>query len=144
MIEYALTPESCAVAHHVEEMSPGGDIDHLVATPGGLWVIETKHRRVRPTSEFRKVLRHIARKVEAVREWAPETPVTGCLVFSEQTKTDPTYDHRGETIRAFSDPKELAHALREEVHGMGGSRELARRVWKLGKSEVPDQSMPAG
>ena len=32
-IEYALTRDACAVAHHVEEIARVGDIDHLVATP---------------------------------------------------------------------------------------------------------------
>ena len=37
VIEYALTRERCAVAHHVQGISKVGDIDHLVATPKGLW-----------------------------------------------------------------------------------------------------------
>ena len=44
-IEFALTRERCAVAHRVQEIATVGDIDHLVATPNRLWVIETKHRR---------------------------------------------------------------------------------------------------
>ncbi len=52
-IEYALTRERCAVVHHVEEIAKVGDIDHLVATPRGLWVIETKHGRV-PSSNCRR------------------------------------------------------------------------------------------
>ena len=44
-IEYALTSKRCAAAHHVEGIARIGDIDHLVATPRGLWVIETKHGR---------------------------------------------------------------------------------------------------
>ena len=54
-IEYALTRERCAVAHHVEGIARVGDIDHLVATPRGLWVVETKHRLV-PRSEFPETL----------------------------------------------------------------------------------------
>ncbi len=134
-IEYALTRESCAVAHHVEEIARVGDIDHLVATPGALWVIETKHGRV-PKPHFRKVLRRIARNVEAVREWAPpNTKVTGCLVFgSEQERRPaPSYSHGSETIKAFADPAALRRALRKEADRTGGSADLARRVWKLGK-----------
>ena len=144
-IEYALTQASCAVAHHVEEIARVGDIDHLVATPRALWVIETKHRRV-PKSDFPEVLRRIARNVQAVREWAPGTPVTGCLVFASEQEQPPkpTYRHGQETIRAFADPTALMRALRNEAHVTGGSEELARRVWKLGKLEAPDQSVPAG
>ena len=80
-IEYALTRERCAVAHHVEGIARVGDIDHLVSTPRGLWVIETKHRSV-PRSDFQETLRRIALNVKAVRDWAPGMRVTGCLVFA--------------------------------------------------------------
>lgn len=139
-IEYALTPDSCAVAHHVEEVAPIGDIDHLVATPNGLWVIETKHARV-PRRDFPKVLRNIAANVEEVRQWAPGTPVTGCLVFGSdgQKRPKPTYAHGKETIRAFADRNALVRALRKEARQSGGSPELAKRVWALGRLETLDQ-----
>ena len=132
-IEYALTRDACAVAHHVEDIARVGDIDHLVATPAGLWVIETKHRRV-PRSEFTETLRRIAANVEGVRDWAPGVRVTGCLVFSDEQKPpNPTYDLGKETIRAFADRRALMRELRNEARGSGGSLELAKRVWKLGK-----------
>ncbi len=144
-IEFALTRESCAVAHGVQEIARVGDIDHLVATPRGLWVIETKYGRV-PKSEFREVLRRIASNVQAVREWAPETPVTGCLVFGSEQEKRPkaTYTHRGEKIRAFADPTALMRALRKDAQGTGVSPKLVDQVWELGKLEAPDQSVPAG
>ena len=91
VIEYAVTSERCAVAHHVEDIAKVGDIDHLVATPRGLWVIETKHGRV-PTQEFRETLWRIAHNVagragvgargagdrmSGVRERAGKTPEGG-------------------------------------------------------------------
>ena len=135
-IEYALTRESCAVAHHVEGIASVGDIDHLVATPLGLWVIETKHGRV-PKSEFPETLRRIANNVEGVRQWAPGTPVTGCLVFAREQKPPPklTFEWGSETIRCFKNAKSLMHKLRAEAHKEGGSSELAQRVWKLGSLE---------
>lgn len=138
-IEYALTRPSCAVAHHVQEIAEVGDIDHLVATPHGLWVIESKHGRV-PRAEFRETLRRIARNVEGVRAWAPETRVTGCLVFA--TKPDrrpkPTFTHGAETIRCFEDRNALMRELRDDAAGGGaGSADLARRVWSLAKLEGP-------
>ena len=141
VIEYALTRDTCGVAHHVEEIARVGDIDHLVATPNGLWVIETKNGRV-PKSQFAETLRRIAANVEGVREWAPDTRVTGCLVFaSEQEKRPkPTYRAGKETIRAFADPTELMRELRNEARGSGDSVELAWRVWKLGKLEAADQA----
>ena len=143
VIEYALTRDTCGVAHHVEEIARVGDIDHLVATPDGLWVIETKHGRV-PKSAFAETLRRIAANVEGVREWAPDTKVTGCLVFaSEQEKRPkPTYKAGKETIRAFADPTEMMHELRNEACGSGDSVELAWPVWKLGKLEDTDQVDP--
>ena len=144
-IEFALTRESCAVAHGVRKIARVGDIDHLVATPRGLWVIETKYGRV-PKSEFREVLRRIASNVEAVGQWAPETPVTGCLVFGSEQQKRPkaTYTHRGEKIRAFADPTALMRALRKDAQGTGVSPKLVDQVWELGKLEAPDQSVPAG
>ena len=144
-IEYALTRDSCAVAHHVEEIARIGDIDHLVATPQGLWVIETKHGRV-PRSEFAETLRRIAANVEGVREWAPDTRVTGCLVFASEQQRLPkaAYEHGKETIRAFANRTSLMRALRREARGKGDSLDLARRVWKLGKLEDGDQPGPSG
>ena len=69
-IEYALTAANCAVAHSVTTIARVGDIDHLVATPVRLWVIETKYRRV-PRERFPEVLRQIADNTNAVWEWAP-------------------------------------------------------------------------
>lgn len=139
-VEYALTRDACAVAHHVEEIARVGDIDHLVATPRGLWVIETKHGRV-PRSEFAETLRGIAANVKAVREWAPGARVTGCLVFaSDQRKPPkPSYEHRHETIRAFANPTALMRELRNEARRQGDSVDLARRVWRLGRLDVVDQ-----
>lgn len=133
-IEYALTRDACAVAHHVEEIARVGDIDHLVATPAGLWVIETKHGRI-PKAEFAETLRRIAANVEGVREWAPDARVTGCLVFGsdQQKRPKPAFGHGKETIRAFADRRALMRELRKEARGSGDSLELARRVWKLGK-----------
>ncbi len=139
-IEYALTRDGCAVAHHVEEVARVGDIDHLVATPRGLWVIETKHRRV-PKSEFAETLRRIAHNVAGVREWAPGTRVIGCLVFARVRgkPPKPTYEHGKETIRAFASRRDLMRELRNEAREAAESLDLARRVWKLGKLAAADQ-----
>ena len=144
-IEFALTRDACAVAHNVKEIAKVGDIDHLVATPHGVWVIESKHGRV-PESIFPETLRRIARNVEGVREWTPGTRVTGCLVFASELETPPksTFKWGGETIRAFASAAALKRALRAEVRGTGSDSDLAQRVWKLGKIEPTDQSVAAG
>lgn len=140
-IEYALTRDTCAVAHHVEDedIAQIGDIDHLVVTPDGLWVIETKHGRV-PKSEFAETLRRIAANVEGVREWAPGVRVTGCLVFAnkQRRRPKPVYKHGKETIRAFADGTALKGELSKKARETGDSRRLARRVWELGKLEAAD------
>lgn len=144
-IEYALTRDACAVAHHVTEIARVGDIDHLVATPNALWVIETKHGRV-PKSQFAETLRRIAANVEGVREWAHGTRVTGCLVFAneQEKRPKPSFKHGRETIRAFADPTALMRELRKEARGVGDSVELARRVWRLGKLEAAGHPGPHG
>ena len=135
-IEYALTSERCAVAHHVEGIAKIGDIDHLVATPRGVWVIETKYGRV-PKREFREMLRRIALNVAGVRNWVRGMQVTGCLVFASEPKQPPkpTYEHGAETIRCFANPESLMRALRDEARAEGGSSSIARKVWRLAKVE---------
>ena len=136
VIEYALTSERCAVAHHVEDIARIGDIDHLVATPRGLWVIETKHGRV-PKRVFRETLRRIALNVAGVRTWAPEMQVTGCLVFASEPekRPRPTFKQGAETIRVFANPESLMRELRDEARDEGGSAGIALEVWRLAKVE---------
>ena len=81
-LEEAVTAKGCAVAHNVTALMDSGDIDHIVATPQSVWVIETKYRRV-PGNRFPKVLSrlHACRaRVEAVLP--PGTPVRACLVLA--------------------------------------------------------------
>ncbi|MYA78923.1 MAG: NERD domain-containing protein, partial [Acidobacteriia bacterium] len=70
IIEEVITDEQCAVAHGVIRPEEEGDLDHLVATPTGIWVVETKYRPV-PQDKFSRVLRHIEESIDWVREWAP-------------------------------------------------------------------------
>ena len=59
-----------------------GDVDHIVATPESVWVIETKYRRV-PPKQFPKVLLrlHACRgRVEALLP--ADTAVKACLVLA--------------------------------------------------------------
>ena len=140
-IEYALTRDSCAVAHHVETIAKVGDIDHLVATPQRLWVIETKNRRVHE-SKFPETLRRITRNVEEIRKWAPGVQVTGCLAFAKYQKTKLEATYNQETILCFSSPASLMRALREDARSNLDSPKLARRVWELAKVEnAGDQSV---
>ena len=129
-IEAALTNEGCAVAHDVIAFG-AGDIDHLVATPKGLWVIESKTCAI-PNDEFPLTLQNLAWKVRDVRTWAGDVPVRGCLVFNEDPeKRKEVYETEGETLRCYWDRKALYKALRSDVAEACGSKELADRVWKL-------------
>ena len=132
LIEYVLMREGCAVAHHVEEIARYGDIDHLVATPTGLWVIETKSSRI-PESEFRKTLQLIKANVEAVQRWAPNVQVTGCLVFggSKKVKAKDSYIEQGVQIRCYSEPSELMLQLRAEARADSGTSAVSKKVWSL-------------
>ena len=139
-IDRALTLETCAVAHDVEEIAQYGNIDHLVATPHGLWVIETKSGRL-PPDAFQRTLGTIAANVKAVRKWAPDVRVTGCLVFASEPKSlkRSIYEKNNETIRVFGKREVLIRELRKEARETGDSWKLADRVWELGKLETADQ-----
>ena len=146
-IEYAITAPGCAVAHNVKGRDvrngsqAGGndwDIDHIVATPAGIWVIETKSSRV-PKGEFKKSLYKIAKNVQDVRSWAAsETNVRGCLIVNadEENARRKPYEKLGEEI--FKETRQsLVKKLREEIRGAKppsrDAQALLKRIWNLGK-----------
>ena len=105
VIEYALAAPHCAAAHSVTGLTAGGDIDHLVATPTGLRVVETKAGRV-PRKRFPRVLARMAMNAKAVRDWAPPgTPVHCCLVLKDPGRTGrKDYEWEGRAGPAAHDP----------------------------------------
>ena len=137
-IEYAVTAPGCAVAHDVMDIAKEGNIDHIVATPLRVWVVETKSSRI-PKKEFSRALGQMAANVKAVRNWAPpRTEVQGCLVIDAEgasQRSDP-YKSRGEKIWQES-RKSFVHKLKKEVlEAQSPNQEaiqLAQRVWALGK-----------
>ena len=136
-IEDALTQPSCAVAHGVMDIAREGDIDHLIATPRRIWVVESKYGRL-PQREFAKTLRRIVVNVNAVSEWQPNVEVVGCLVFGGDSKVEAgsRYTRDGRQILCFKDPKSLAQQLRMEA---GEERTVpegvARKVWSLANAQ---------
>lgn len=137
-IDYAVTAPGCAVAHDVKSIAKVGNIDHIVATPKRIWVVETKSSHT-PKKKFARELREIADNVQAVRKWAPpQTEVRGCLVIDSEgaNPRSKPYEARGERIWKES-RKSLANKLKDEVHEAeppdSGAKELAQRVWALGK-----------
>ena len=133
-IEFALTARHCAVAHGVMSI-PGvvGDVDHLVATPKGLFVIETKYRRV-PKTHFGDVLLRLSGNVQAVRRWAPHnTLVRACLVLVEDEHEQDSYSTDGETILVRSG-KSFRKMLRDESREpLSTDNGLSRFVWNIGQ-----------
>ena len=133
VIEYALVPRECAVAHGVTEIAAVGDIDHLVGTRRGLWVIETKVRAV-PPERFPAVLDRIAENVHAVEGWAVGVPVRGCLALLEPFRGKREYEAADGTPVVVHDEQSLSDMLRAEAGEDGPvRREVARRIWELGR-----------
>ena len=135
LIEYVLTREGCAVAHSVTEISKVGDIDHIVATPSAIWVIETKYKRV-PRKTFPEVLSRIAANTASVRQWAPDgTTVRGCLVLAyESSIRKRNYPYRTEQITAFT-PQQLQRELNQEIQSTRSlDEQVAKDIWMLGHS----------
>lgn len=141
-IDYAITAENCAVAHSVIKLAKKvGDIDHLVATPKRVWVIETKYKKVHG-KRFPEVLRRIAANVKWVREWAPAgTPVRGCLVLPFETRDFKKKNYREdeEEITVYTEKTldTLIREMREEARGKRSlDEQIAKDIWDLGKFEA--------
>ena len=63
----AVAQRGCAFAHDVKEALGGpGNVDHIVMTPAGIWVVETKSDWL-CKERFRRALRQVAENVRRVR-----------------------------------------------------------------------------
>ena len=139
-IEHALARSGCAFAHDVKEaLGPGGNVDHVVLTPAGVWVVETKAAWLEGR-RFPEALRQVSHNVRRVREkLETPLPVRGALVISDDSKPyEKDYDRKGERIKAFR-LVSFWRRLREECDGdavapPGELEELARKVWNLGSA----------
>ena len=114
-IELALSAPDCAVAHAVTSIARIGEIDHLVATPVRLWVIEARDRPVLH-EQFPEVLQRLADITTAVWQWAPAgTPVRACLVLVSDTRPRrKTFDYGKEPIVVHT-PASLSRELKSEA-----------------------------
>ena len=133
-IEHALTAPSCAVAHSVRSIARTATIDHLVATPLRLWVIETKDEQL-PRDQFPHVLRQVADHTSAVWKWAPPgTPVRGCLVLAKGSMAGRRTCDYGHQPVVLHTPASLARELEAEASQecMIDER-VAADVWELGR-----------
>ena len=139
-IEHALVRDGCAFAHDVKEaLGPGGNVDHVVLTPAGVWVVETKAAWL-GKGRFKKALRQVSGNVRRVRErLETPLPVRGALVIADDTKPyESDFDWQGEPIKAFR-LVSFWRRVREECDGdaVASPRELealARKVWGLGST----------
>ena len=129
-IERAIAAPGCAVAHGVKEVAAVGDIDHLVATPVRIWVVETKYQWLEDGA-FKEALDRIDRNVRAVEGKFPGVPVQGSLVLA--------YGERGPKRRRYNDGRVLAHkpdslaeTLRDEcVCKPSLDPAVADRIWDM-------------
>ena len=135
-LEQAITAKGCAVAHNVTTVMDSGDVDHIVATPRSVWVIETKYRRV-PKGRFSKVLSrlHACRgRVEAL--FPTGTPVRACLVLAyEEGGVKPERDgilvYNNDTFRTDFLPRLKAERL--ESPAVDGR--VSSVIWGLSRGE---------
>ncbi len=145
VIEHALARPGCAFAHDVKEALGGsGSVDHIVMTPAGIWVVETKSRWQRKR-RFPPALRQAAYNARRVRRHLDTSlPVRAALVIADRwdRSLESRHDWNGEPVTAFG-LRTFWLLLRAECGqgGDGGSaRDAARMektVWDLGSTRHP-------
>ena len=119
-IQDALMRPDCAVVHAVPGKGDRGEIDHLVVTPTGVWVVETKYAWV-PKKKYRQVMRRLASNVRSVRRnLGTDANVRGCLVLAKVRRRKRSgYSARGEELSVFS-----VRSFRDQLRA-----EVATKVW---------------
>lgn len=142
LIEFAVADRGCAFAHDVKEALDGyGNVDHVVLTPAGVWVVETKASWLRQ-DRFHTARRQTAENVRRVRQHLRTTlPVRGALVIADESVRAYEKDHPwdGEPVTAF-DSRSFWRRLRDE-RDQGGAvvdaaevAKVQRAVWSLGST----------
>lgn len=144
VIDCAIASPGCATAHSVVTIKGTlGDIDHLVVTPGHIWVIETKYRRV-PKRHFAEVLRRLEQNMGAVRKWAATgVDVKARLVLVEGQSGLDTYTtrHKDEEVLCLPPDallKEIRQAAKEQPSG--ADKTLARRAFRLSSYSLEENN----
>ena len=145
-IEHAVAGQGCAFAHDVKEALGGpGNVDHVVMTPLGIWVVETKSRWL-SKRRFPQALRQVAENVHRVgRHLDTFLPVRGALVIADRSKDSLELDHdwNGEPVKVFGAKKfwSLLRCECEHDRDIGQASETARTermVWSLGSTRYSD------
>ena len=144
-LEQAITAKGCAIAHNVTAVMDSGDIDHIVATPQSVWVIETKYRRV-PNDSFPKVLSRLHACRGRVEALLPRgTPVRSCLVLAYEEdgvkrERDGILVYNNETFR-----DEFLARLRDERQGpVAVDQRISGTIWRLSRGEAVAELGVAG
>ena len=142
LIEHAVAQRGCAFAHDIKEALGGrGNVDHVVMTPAGIWVVETKSAWLRKW-RFRRALRQVVKNARRVRHHLKTSlPVRGALVIADRSNDslDKDYDWDGEPVKAFGAKKlwSVLRAEREQARHTSESSEMSRverQVWNLGST----------
>ena len=104
MIDHAIAARGCAVAHDVREaLRVPGNVDHVVMTPAGIWVLETKSGWV-DKRRFPEALRQVGENVQRIRRHLDSSvPVRGALIIADvwERSTRDEYDWDGEPVKVF-------------------------------------------
>lgn len=146
LIEHAVAQPGCAFAHDVKEaLGAAGNVDHVVMTPAGVWVVETKAAWL-SKRKFPAALRQVAENVGRVRRHlGTSLPVRAALVIAERSNDAHEADHdwNGEPVKAFGAKAfwRVLRAERAQVCERGESSEtkrVERRVWALGSTRHLD------
>ena len=139
-IEHAVTQQGCAFAHDVKGALGGrGNVDHVVMTPAGIWVVETKSGWL-SKRRFRPALRQVAENVRRVRRHLETSlPVRGALVIADNDSLEAEYDWNGEPVNAFDTTTFWSLLRREREHDRPPvpsfeTARVERLVWKLGST----------
>ena len=141
-LEQAITAKGCAVAHNVTGVMDSGDIDHIVATPQSVWVIETKYRRV-PKDAFPGVVARLRACRRRVEELLPiGTPVRACLVLAyegggvRKARSDIRV-FNNETFQGLLRDLQAEWSESRGTEGMDMDEGVARTIWRLSRGQRP-------
>ena len=145
LIDHAIARPGCAVAHDVMEAldGSGGNVDHVVMTPKGIWVVETKSGWL-DKRRFPEALGQVAKNTRRVRRHLDTSlPVRGALIIADRWDRvlEDDHDSRGEPVKAFG-AKAFWRVLRRECGddtAIGQSPDpetVTRMVWDLGSAQA--------
>ena len=141
-INTVLTRKGYAVAHGATSKK-GGDIDHLIATPAILWIVETKLHRVKK-KYFGETLDTLRQKYKSLEQhWGEKVPVKLVLVVTDNKgmKLKDQYIDDGEEDVWVWNIEDFKKNLIKEVQNIGHKTPSAtmervrKEIWKLAEEQ---------